>query len=244
MARMEIACPAAPPAQPMRLAILAEVTGFVVLALLLRQTMALFFWRYAGPVSLIVMVALVTLYMRRQGVGWAAMGLRPLEGIKAKLMVAPQALLAFLAFAAAVAATAFGLPALGFDFMTKVPTGVADRWDDITGNLTLYFTWLAITWTAAAFGEEMFFRGYMITRLEAAFAGLRWRAVPAVMLPALVFGYGHFYYQGWRGLIVTGAIALAFGSMFLVFRRNLWPLILLHGLVDSANFTALYAGAN
>ncbi|MBC2778331.1 CPBP family intramembrane metalloprotease [Parasphingopyxis sp. GrpM-11] len=202
--------------------------------------MTFFFWRYAGPVSLGVMILLVTLYMRRQGIGWRDMGLVPLPGIRAKLMVVPMALLAFVAFAIAVGATAFGLPALGLDFMTELPQGVEDRWGDIRGNLPLYLLWVAIAWISAGFFEEMFFRGYMITRLRAAFAGIPWGALLAVILAALVFGYGHFYYQGWRGLIVTGAIGVAFGSMFLLYRGNLWPMILLHGVVDTLNFTALY----
>lgn len=84
----------------------------------------------------------------------------------------------------------------------------------------------------------MFFRGFLITRLQAAFKGLPWSSVLAVLLPALMFGYGHMYYQGLRGLVVTGAIGLAFGTMFLVFKRNLWPIILWHGIVDSAGMTS------
>ncbi|QLC26731.1 CPBP family intramembrane metalloprotease [Parasphingopyxis algicola] len=222
--------------------ILAEVIGFVALALGSRYLMSLFFWRFAGPVSLVFTLAILTVYLRGRGVGWADMGLRALPGVKAKLMVLPQALLTFVAFAAIVAMTTVGGPALGFEFMAELPSGVEERWGDVRGNLPLYLTWLAIVWTAAAFGEEMFFRGYLITRLETAFADIRWGVVLAVVLPALIFGYGHFYYQGMRGFIVTGGIALAFGAMFVLFKRNLWPIVLLHGLIDTLSFTALYNG--
>ncbi len=40
----------------------------------------------------------------------------------------------------------------------------------------------------------------------------------------------------------TGTIGLAFGTLFLVYKRNLWPLIIFHGLIDTAGFTALYLG--
>lgn len=88
----------------------------------------------------------------------------------------------------------------------------------------------------------MFFRGFLITRFRAAFASLPFSLVLAVVLAAAIFGYGHFYYQGVRGIVSAGAIGLALGALYLVCKKNLWPLVLAHGLVDSLVFTALYAG--
>lgn len=223
-----------------RLGLLAEVAGFVGFSLLTKYLLSLVIWRYAGPVSLLLTLAVLTLYLRTQGVGWASLGLRPLPGWRAKLMVVPQALLALPAFALVVAATTIGGPAIGLDFMGEVSGGVDDRWGQVEGSLPHYLLWLGIVWTAAAFGEEMFFRGYLITRLGAAFGGGRVATVAAVIISAAIFGYGHFYYQGLRGAVVTGGIGLAFGTMFLLYRRNLWPLILLHGVIDTLTFTALY----
>jgi membrane protease YdiL (CAAX protease family) len=64
--------------------------------------------------------------------------------------------------------------------------------------------------------------------------------VAAVVLAAAFFGYGHMYYQGLRGLITTMAIGLALGTMFLRLRRNLWPIILVHAVVDSISMTAIF----
>lgn len=102
--------------------------------------------------------------------------------------------------------------------------------------------WLGIVWTAAAFGEEMFFRGFLITRASALFLGVPLAPAFAVLLPALLFGLGHFYYQGLRGLVMTAAIGIAFGAAFLLLKRNLWPLVLVHGVIDTINFFALYLG--
>ena len=33
---------------------------------------------------------------------------------------------------------------------------------------------------------------------------------------------------------------LAFGAMFVLFKRSLWPLVLLHGLTDTLTFTAIF----
>lgn len=220
--------------------ILAEVIGFVALALGSRYVMSLFFWRFAGPVSLVFTLAILTFYLRGRGISWSDMGLRALPGIKAKLMVIPQTVLTGLVFFGAVMLVLLGGPAIGLDFIGQVPDTVDDRWGDLEGNLPLLLLWLAIVWTVAAFGEEMFFRGYLITRLQTAFADIRWGVVLAVLLPALLFGYGHYYYQGLSGMFVTGAIGLALGAMFLLFKRNLWPVVLWHGTIDTLSFVATF----
>jgi membrane protease YdiL (CAAX protease family) len=131
-------------------------------------------------------------------------------------------------------------PAIGLEFLAEVPAGVEDRWGNVRGNLPMYLLWLVIVWTVAAFGEEMFFRGYLVTRLQNVFADIKFGVVLAVFVPALLFGLAHVYYQGLRGLVFTGAIGLAFGTMFLLFKRNLWPMVLWHGIVDTLTFTAIF----
>lgn len=223
-----------------RWAVAAEIAAFVAFALLAKALMSLLFWRYAGPASLLLTLALLTLYMRARGLRWSAMGLIPLPGWKARLMVLPKAGLTLVAFAVAVALTTIAGPAIGLAFLTEVPAGVENRWGDVAGSWPHYLLWLGIVWTAAAFGEEMFFRGYLVTRLQNLFRGGLSGAILAVVISAMIFGYGHFYYQGWRGAVVTGGIGLAFGTMFLLFKRNLWPLILLHGVIDTLTFTAIF----
>ncbi len=223
-----------------RWAIMAEITAFVFLALLSKYLMSFLFWRYAGPASLLLTLGLLTLYFRAIGLRWSAMGLVPLRGWKPKLMVIPQAGLTLIAFAAVVALTTIAGPAIGITFLPEVPAGVENRWGEVAGSLPHYLLWLGIVWTAAAFGEEMFFRGYLVTRLQLVFSGGWLGSIFAIVLSALIFGYGHFYYQGWRGAVVTCGIGLAFGTMFLLFKRNLWPLVLLHGIIDTLTFTAIF----
>tara|TARA_R110002167_G_scaffold67416_2_gene190604 strand:- start:318 stop:1091 length:774 start_codon:yes stop_codon:yes gene_type:complete len=219
-----------------------ELAVFGALALALRVAFDPLFWRFAGPASLITTLICLALYLRRRGEGWSSFGLIPLKGAKAKLMILPQMLLVSAFFAAAVAGVLQGSEALGWDFMKAVPEGVSERWGDVEGSLPMFLLWLGIVWTAAAFGEEMFFRGFLVTRAAALFRGIPFGAAFAVLIPALLFGLGHFYYQGLRGLITTTAIGIAFGTSFLLMRRNLWPIVLVHGIVDMINFTALYLG--
>lgn len=217
-----------------------ELVFFVGFALISKKLVDPIAWRYAGPITLITTLLLLTAYMRLRGERWAGMGLVPLPGLRAKLMLIPQTLLTFVAFAAAIATVMFAGEALGWTFMNEIPEGVEDRWSDIQGNLKLYLLWMGIAWVSAALGEEMFFRGFIITRLESVFTRVPFASIIAVVLAAAFFGYVHMYYQGMRGLVTTGAVGLAFGLMFLFWKRNLWPVILVHGIVDSIGFTARF----
>ena len=125
--------------------------------------------------------------------------------------------------------------------MTQEPAGVTERFGAVAeGSLPHYLLWLAIAILAAGLGEEMFFRGYMINRLKDGLGDGIVMTIVSVILPALYFGYGHVYYQGLRGLIVTGLIGLVLGVLFILYKRNLWPLVIAHACVDCLVFTALF----
>jgi membrane protease YdiL (CAAX protease family) len=221
-----------------------EILGFTAFALLSKALLDPFFWRFAGPVSLITTVGLLTVFMRRRGRYWSSMGLRPLPGIKAKLLIIPQAALAFVAVLAIISLITFGAEALGLDFMSETSEGEKERWGDLTGNLPLYLLLLALSWVSGGFAEEMFFRGFLISRCQTVFEGVRFASVLAVFLPALLFGYVHVYYQGLQGFVNAGVIGLIFGTLFLLYRRNLWPLVFAHGFINSLGFTADFMGWN
>ena len=63
----------------------------------------------------------------------------------------------------------------------------------------------------------------------------------AAILQAVIFGLAHAY-QGPVGVIKTGAIGLVFGLAYLAVGRNLWPLIIAHGLIDSIDMVTHYLG--
>jgi len=220
--------------------VVLEVLCFAALAFGSRLAFAEVAWAYSGPLSLLLTLIVLSFYMRARGLGWREMGLIHLPGWKAKALVIPKALLPFALFAVAVSLMIFVGEPLG---VTRSDTaGVEARWGNVEGNLGMLLLWLGIVWTSAAFGEEMFFRGYMVTRLADGLTGVPGRLFIAVLVPALIFGYGHFYYQGLFGLLMTAMIAIAFGTAFLLLKRNLWPLVLVHGVIDTINFVALYLG--
>lgn len=226
--------------QSARVIAFVELVGFVSLAILSKLLLSQIIWRFAGPISLIGVLIILTIYMRARGESWAQNGLPPLKSTKSKLLVIPQTLLTFFAFAIAVGSVLFVADIAGLSGFDERPAGVDARWGDIEGNLSMLLLWIAIGWVAAGFGEEMFFRGFLITRMLRILKGAPFSAVFAVLLPALFFGWGHMYYQGMRGLLMTSAIAIAFGTVFLLNKRNLWPIILVHGAVDTIGFLATY----
>jgi hypothetical protein len=106
------------------------------------------------------------------------------------------------------------------------------------GPLYLVAWIVIVAWGSAAFGEELLWRGFLMDRLER-LPGLRGHTAAVLSIQAGLFGLPHLY-QGWSGVIVTGAVGLILGWMRLRTRGNLWPLIIAHGLVDTVMLGAGY----
>ncbi len=92
---------------------------------------------------------------------------------------------------------------------------------------------LLLVWTTAAFGEEMLFRGVLLSGLGELFGKTKAGWFAALMASSALFGMGHVY-QGWAGVLLTGVVGFGLGLCFLLSRRNLWLPILVHGLYDTA----------
>ena len=221
---------------------IVELVVFVAFALTSKLAMDSYFGSYSGPVSLITTLVLLGIYMHKRGERWASIGLRALPGAKAKLMVLPQALLVFVSVLGTIVVLTKGLESIGLNFMSEPIEGETERWGDIKGNLQQYLMLIALSWISAGFAEEMFFRGFLITRLQTVLNGTNLASVLAVLLAALLFGYVHFYCQGLTGLVNATAIGLIFGTFFLAYKRNLWPLVLAHGSINSLGFTSDFLG--
>ena len=80
--------------------------------------------------------------------------------------------------------------------------------------------WLLVIWTFAAFGEEMSYRGYLLTRaadLGRRSAAAYWIAVIAV---SILFGYGH-YYKGPTGIVDSTYAGFVLGSAYILSPQSL-----------------------
>jgi uncharacterized protein len=187
----------------------------------------------AGPFAIGAGLVAMAAVQRRQRFAWAAIGLdRPAGAGRLAL----QSLLAlFAGWSAAVAAMLLATRGLGWAPMD------ASRFASVEGDVGQLLGMLAISWTCAAFGEEVLFRGFLQSRLRSLFGPRRHAGMLAALAQAVLFGFAHAY-QGPTGMLMSGAIGLVFGLLMLRF-RSLWPLMLAHGLIDTASMFALYAGA-
>jgi hypothetical protein len=102
-------------------------------------------------------------------------------------------------------------------------------------------TTLVIVWTFAAFGEELSYRGYLLTRAADIFARSNAAYFIAMILVAILFGLGHFY-KGPAGVIDSTYSGIVLGCAYLLSRRNLWAAILAHGISDTFALVVVFFG--
>jgi hypothetical protein len=184
-----------------------------------------------NEVPILFVLGLASLRLRDGG--WAAMGLRWPESWQRVLLIALGA-----------AALRILLGEFVIDPLTARfwPAAVAPAGaESIRGDVGTALMWLGLVWTFAAFGEEIGYRGYLLTR--AADLGRRSQAAywAGVLVVSALFGYGH-YYKGMAGVIDSGFAGLILGAAFMLAGRNLWAPILAHGFIDTFGVVILFLG--
>lgn len=186
------------------------------------------------PNEVFILFALGWISIRLRDGGWRNVGLARPRSWPLTVGIA-------LGAAALRISTGFAVEAVGNRFWPpiKPPAGS----ESITGDWKQALLYLGLVWTFAAFGEEMSYRGYLMTR--AADLGKRstaayWAAAIAV---AVLFGYGH-YYKGPTGIVDSGVAGLILASAYVISGRNLWVPILAHGFIDTFGVITLFFGCD
>lgn len=202
-----------------------EVTGFLLVALFFPFSMI--------PLGSLFLLALATASLAVRNRSWGAVGLiRPaswprLVGLAVLLTAA-----VILIGAVAVVPLAEQVTGTGQDFSAL---------SFVRGDLAALFAMLAVAWVFAAFGEELLFRGFLLNRIADAFGGGRFATAMGAVGSSLAFGAVHLY-QGAAGIVSTTVVGLMLAVVYLLFRRNLWLVIVMHGLIDTVSLTGLYLG--
>jgi len=111
----------------------------------------------------------------------------------------------------------------------------------LTGNIKMTLLFIALSWTLAAFGEEMVWRGYLMNRVADVAGRTRAGWIFSLVVVHMVFGVAHGY-QGLTGLIEEGIGGLLFGLMYLGTGRNLCVPIIAHGLGDTFDMILIFFG--
>ena len=185
------------------------------------------------PNEVIVLFVLGLISIRLRDGRWFAIGFKRPESWRRILLIA----LAAAAFR--ILLGQFVIEPLTAFYWPK-PTAPAFA-TEITGNAKIALLALVVVWTFAAFGEEIAYRGYLLTR--AADIGRRSRAAYwiGIVLVSILFGYGH-YYKGPAGIVDSGIAGFILGTAYMLAGRNLWACILAHGFIDTFGVTDAFFG--
>ena len=143
------------------------------------------------------------------------------------------------------AACGFILGSIIMANIVGIPEGSADmtKYNYLQDNLPMLIVSLAGAYFASSFGEEVVYRGFLITRLQNIFGGDgRGAVVMAIILSSVIFGFAHFEW-GAMGIGQTTFMGAAFGISYLLTKRILWPLVLAHAYMDTILFIQLYMAA-
>jgi len=187
-------------------------------------------------VAYVLMLSVVYLVLRRQGTNWSHLGLSfDLAGWKPVLVTIGQAIVVFL-----LAAVAFAIGAIVMANIVGVPEK-ADfgSYDYLRGNTGMLLLSLAGVYIVSSFGEEVLYRGYLMTRCAEMFGSSKsgWRI--AVAVSTIVFALIH-YDWGVTGIVQTGCMGFVLAVAYLRVKRNLWVNIVAHGIMDTILLVQLY----
>ncbi|MEY2543202.1 MAG: protease family protein, partial [Verrucomicrobiota bacterium] len=109
------------------------------------------------------------------------------------------------------------------------------KFQAVQGNLELTVYSVGYAFIGAGFYEEFMFRGFLMQGLAMCFGASRGAWVAACVIQAALFGAAHAY-QNPLGMAITGTLGLLMGVIVLASGRNLWPVLIGHGLYDASRF--------
>jgi len=162
--------------------------------------------------------------MRARGVTWAELGLRKPKDLKmvavATVSILGMAIASIIVFEVLKDQFSWGLSP-----DTSSESAVS-KFGNLKGNWTLFFSIIPLIWLESLL-EEVLDRGFLMNWIERVFSSTVPATVIAVILQAVIFGFRHSNDFSERSITV-GLIGLAMGIGYVVFGRNLWPLILAH----------------
>ena len=113
------------------------------------------------------------------------------------------------------------------------------RFSDVAGSLGALLGLLALSWTLAAFGEEIAFRIVLMRGIAYALGDSRAAFATALVVQTVVFGLVHAY-QGPAGIAGSTLSGLVYGGLTLAARGSIWPAAITHGLNNTIGILGVY----
>lgn len=121
-------------------------------------------------------------------------------------------------------------------------TGTAQNlsaYENLKGNIVNLLFLLFLTWTIAAFGEEIVYRGFLQHKIRHVVGNSFFAVALAVGISSGLFGLAHSE-QGIVGIAVTFVDAVFFSIVKIKFSDNIWASILGHGFNNSIGLVTFF----
>ena len=183
-----------------------------------------------------ISILVASFVLKSRGSSWQEIGLaRPGSWLRTVLL-GIGALVTLFIMTIALQVIALNLP-----WFEVLPIDQS-RFNLLEGNLPIFLLSVVLAWTTIAFGEEMFYRAFLITQFKDVFPKSRFGTALVLLTSSLIFGFAHLV-EGPLGIANTFFMGLIFGVIYLRTSRNLWVTIIAHGLANTIRFYFLFIGA-
>ncbi len=185
------------------------------------------FW--IGAFSFILLTSIVVFYKNKLSLSWSDLGMaKPANWWQPLLVIAGTygAIVLFSIYVRPFILELGDRP--GIDHLMGIPQ-----------NLPKLIFALIVVWITAAFLEELIFRAFLINIMEDLLGNTPIALGVAVVLSSVIFGLMHAY-QGLTGMVMTGSLGLIFGIAYVLNGKRIWPLIVVHGAIDTIALISIY----
>ena len=107
------------------------------------------------------------------------------------------------------------------------------------GNLPMLLIVLPAVYLNASFGEEVIYRGFLITRIAELGSDSKFARWLGLLISSVLFGLVH---SDWAlvGIVQMACMGFTLGTSYLLVNRNLWVTILAHGYLDTILIVQMY----
>jgi membrane protease YdiL (CAAX protease family) len=111
----------------------------------------------------------------------------------------------------------------------------------VVGNAAALPLLIGTALIGAAFGEEVFFRGYLFERLGALLGASRAALFAIVLVTSGLFALAHYQDQGLPGVEQASMTGLVLGGIY-AWRKEIWLPMIVHAAYDLAAILLIYMG--
>lgn len=174
-------------------------------------------------------LVVATWRMKARGVTWKELGLSKPESFEKTIIATVITLVLVVGSIVIFDSIKDQLPFLVLPDTSE--SSAVSKFGDLKGNLILFLTIIPFIWIES-FLEELLDRGFLMNWIERMFSKTSFATVFAVILQAVIFGFRHSQDLSERSITV-GLVGLAMGISYIAFKRNLWPLIIAHAVLNT-----------